>query len=112
MDLLTFSLGILASGVAALVYDRMTRPELRIAIDESGRVRGEAQGLHEFHHLIVRNERAKLLYASRRPAWSAKAHIEVFDADGKRVIKSPVYARWTSQPEPLIPVVSADLAAH
>jgi hypothetical protein len=106
MDLLTFGLGILTSGIAALIYDRMTRPRLRIAIDEAGRVRGEAQGLHEFRHLVVRNERARLLYASRRPAWSAKAQIEVFDADGKRAIQSPVHARWTSQPEPLIPVVS------
>jgi len=53
MDLLTFGLGILASGIAALIYNRMTRPRLRIAIDEAGRVRGEAQGLHEFHHLVV-----------------------------------------------------------
>jgi hypothetical protein len=110
MDLLTFALGILASGVAALIYDGVTRARLRIAIDESGRVRGQTQGLHEFHHLVVRNQREILPFASRRPAWSAKAQIEVFDSDGNPVIQDPVYARWTSQPEPLIPIVSGGAA--
>lgn len=105
-DLLTFGSGILASGIAALIYDRATRPRLRIEVDESGRVRDQAQGLHEFHHLIVRNRKAIWPFPGRRPAWSATARLEVLDTDGRSVVQVPVYARWTSQPEPLIPVVA------
>ena len=72
-DLVTFASGILASGIAALIYDRATRPRLRIEIDQSGRVRDQAQGLHEFHHLIVRNRKAIWPFPGRRPAWSATA---------------------------------------
>jgi hypothetical protein len=106
--LLTVFLGILTSGIATLIYDRQTRALLRIAIDESGRVRDETQGLHEFHHLLVRNQNLPLV--GRRPAWSAKAHIEVFDSAGKSVIQDRVYARWTSQPQPLSPVISGGAA--
>jgi hypothetical protein len=112
LDLLTFASGILASGIAALIYDHVTRARLCIAIDESGRVRGNTNGLHEFHHLVVQNRSAIVPFASRRPAWSTKADIEVFDAHDKPVIQGPVYARWTSQPEPLIPVVSGGAAMN
>lgn len=114
MNLLTFALGILASGIAAVIYDQMTRARLRISIDGSGRVRAQMHGLHEFHHLVVHNQRVISIwpFPGRRPAWSAKAHIEVFDAHNKPVIQDPVYARWTSQPEPLIPVVSGGAAMN
>ena len=106
MDLLTFALGILASGIAAFLYDQVTRPRLLIEIDESGRVRDQAQGLHEFHHLIVRNRGAHWTFPGRRPAWSAKAQIEVLDTNCAPAIPRPIHARWTSQPEPLIPAVA------
>jgi hypothetical protein len=112
MDLLSFALGILASGIAALLYDYVTRPLLRVVIDESGRVRSQAQGLHEFHHLVVRNQPAPWPFPGRKPAWSAEAHIEVLNTDGTPVIQGPVYARWTSQPEPLIPAVAGTTAVN
>jgi len=105
MDTLTFILGILASGIAAVLYDQVTRPRLLIEIDPSGRVRSEDQGLHEFHHLIVRNRGKYWTFPGRRPAWSAKAQIEVFEANGASVIPRPIYARWPSLPEPLTQVV-------
>jgi hypothetical protein len=37
---LGFLLGIIASGIATIVYERATRPLLNTVVDESGRVRG------------------------------------------------------------------------
>jgi hypothetical protein len=104
-----FMLGILASGIAALVYEYGTRPLLQVLLDDSPRAQGQKPGQapHEFYHLKVRNVPPRWPLLGRRPAWACKATIEVFDHNGKRVIPDTIIARWPSQPEPLIPAVNA-----
>lgn len=104
-----FLLGILASGIATLVYEYSTRPLLQVLIDDSPRAQGEKpdRAPYEFYHLKVRNVPPKWPLLGRKPAWACKATIEVFDLNGKRVIPDPIIARWPSQPEPLLPAVNA-----
>ncbi|RKY10552.1 MAG: hypothetical protein DRP65_06420 [Planctomycetota bacterium] len=111
---LGFLLGIIASGIAALVYEYSTRPLLKTLVDDSGRAQGQLpnEKPHEFYHLKVRNLPAKCPLPGRKPAWSCKANIEVFNTDGSRVIQDPIPARWTSQPEPLVPVLQAGQPAN
>ncbi len=108
MDLfLAFLFGVVASGVAALLYEYASRPSLEAEIDPNGRVRGSHSSLppYEFHHLLVRNKSAFWPVPSRKPAWSTHARLEVLSSDGTLLIREPIYARWTSQPEPLVPAV-------
>ena len=109
-----FILGILASSIAALVYEYATRPLIETVADDSGRAQGQVpdEKPHEFYHLKVRNLPAKWPLSGRKPAWSCKATIEVFNTDGSRAIKEPIPARWTSQPEPLIPILQAGQHAN
>jgi hypothetical protein len=104
-----FLLGILASGISALVYEYVTRRLLKTLLDDSERAQGQRPNdkPHEFYHLKVRNLPTKWILPGRKPGWSCKANIEVFNIDGKRVIQYPIQARWTSQPEPLIPFIQA-----
>ncbi|MBU4258111.1 MAG: hypothetical protein KKI12_06310 [Proteobacteria bacterium] len=115
MELLAgFLLGILASGIAALVYEYASRPFLETVTDDSGRAQGQLPDAkpHEFYHLKVRNRPAKWPLPGRKPGWSSKATIEIFNTDGSRVIENPIPARWTSQPEPLIPILQAGQPAN
>jgi len=109
-----FILGILASSIAALVYEYATRPLIETVADDSGRAQGQGpdEKPYEFYHLKVRNLPAKWPLSGRKPAWSCKATIEVFNTDGGRAIKEPINARWTSQPEPLIPILQAGQLAN
>jgi hypothetical protein len=109
-----FLLGILASGIAAIAYERVTRPLLEILLDNGQRAQGHYPDRppHEFYHLNVRNLPAVWPLPGRRPAWSCKATIEAFNTKGERTITEPVYARWTSQPEPLIPAVAGDQSVN
>jgi hypothetical protein len=102
-----FVLGIVASGIAAIFYEHATSPLIAISLDERPLALGQHGNLppHAFYHLRIRNLPAKLPFSSRKPAWSSKATIEVFDQSGNRVIAEPIHARWPSQPEPLIPAV-------
>jgi hypothetical protein len=102
-----FLLGILASGIAWLVTEYAASPSLDIVVDQN-RARGQSQGNppHEFYHVRVRNVPARRPLLGRRPAWACTARIDVFRQDGSRAITGDVIARWTSQPEPLLPVVT------
>jgi hypothetical protein len=105
-----FFLGIVASGIAAVLYDWFTKPLIEISLDDRPLAMGQYPNLASlaFYHLKVRNLPVKLPLASRKPAWSSKATIEVFKLDGARAISDPIHARWTSQPEPLAPAVSGN----
>lgn len=105
-----FVLGIVASGIAAVLYERATSPLVEISLDDRPLALGQYGNLPPlaFYHLKVRNLSSRLPLSSRKPAWSSKATIEVFNPDGTRAIAEPIHARWTSQPEPLIPAVAGD----
>ena len=105
-----FLLGIVASGIAAVLYERATSPLVEISLDERPLALGQYANLPPlaFYHLKVCNLPTKLPLSSRKPAWSSKATIEVFNHDGTRAIAEPIHARWTSQPEPLIPAVAGN----
>jgi hypothetical protein len=102
-----FLLGILASAIAWLITERASGPCLDIVVDQN-RAQGQSSGNppHEFYHVRVRNISAKWPLPGRRPAWACTASVEVFQRDGSRTITGDVIARWTSQPEPLLPVVT------
>src|SRR5437773_263330 len=102
-----FLLGILASGIAWFITESATRPSLDIVVDQN-RAHGQSPGNppHEFYHVRVRNVPATRPLPGRRPAWACTASIDVFRQDGSRVIAGDVIARWTSQPEPLLPVIA------
>jgi len=105
-----FIFGIIASTLATLMIDYGTRPLLKIFLDDSPRAQGQIpnQPPHEFYHLKVRNVSAQWPLPGRRPAWSCKATIEIFDLNGTiRVIPETIVARWPSQPEPLLPTLSS-----
>lgn len=109
-----FVFGIIASGIAAIMYERATRPKLEVTLDDEPRAQGQIQGRppHEFYHVKVRNRAAVWPLPGRKPAWSCKALIEVLDTHGSRVISQPIHARWTSQPEPLLPGVAGGQAVN
>jgi hypothetical protein len=102
-----FLLGILASGIAWLITEYAAGPSLDIVLDQS-RAQGQSPGNppHEFYHVRVRNLPAKWPLPGRRPAWACTAKIDIFQQDGNRAVTGDIIARWTSQPEPLLPVVS------
>ena len=102
-----FLLGIMGSLIAAIFYDRATRPKLTVIAD-TGRAQGQTpdRPAHEFYHVLIRNEPAPWMFPGRKPAWDCKVNIEVVDDEGNRILThDPVAARWASQPEPLIPVL-------
>ncbi len=105
-----FFLGIVASGIAAIIYEWATSPRIEISLDERPLAMGQRPDRppHAFYHLRIRNHPTKLPLSSRKPAWSSKATIEVLNPDGTRAIADPIYARWPSQPEPLIPAVAGN----
>lgn len=105
-----FFLGILASSIAAILYDRWTRPKLTILSDTGPRAQGQVPGKppHEFYHVRVRNQAPPWPIGGRRPAWDTKITIEVVDEFGKSLLSEPIAGRWTSQPEPLLPIALAD----
>jgi len=105
-----FLLGIIASGIAAIVYERATRPAIEIFLDDAPIALGQYPGLPPlaFYHVKVRNRPLSWQLASRKPAWSCKATIEIFNSNGARAFSDPVQARWPSQPEPLVPAVAGN----
>jgi hypothetical protein len=109
-NLIPFIFGILASWIAAIIYERTTRPKLALGLDKGPRALGkiEEKAPHEFYHVRVKNRPVRWPLPGRKPAWSCKAKIEVFNLDGTRAIKEAIQGRWTSQPEPLVPAVSND----
>lgn len=102
-----FLLGILASGIAWLITEYAAGPSLDIVVDKN-REQGQSQGNppYEFYHVRVRNMPAKWPLPGRKPAWVCTASIDVFRLDGSRAITGGIIARWTSHPEPLLPVVA------
>jgi hypothetical protein len=101
-----FILGFLASVIAALYYGYASRPCLKVMPDtQSFTGQTPNQPPHEFYHLIVRNIPPRWPIPTRRPAWSCKVSLELFDLNGKHVISDPIIGRWPSQPEPLLPAV-------
>lgn len=102
-----FGLGILASGTAWLLSEYAVRPLLDIIVDPN-RSQGQNPGPHphEFYHVRVRNLPARWPLPGRRPAWSCRGTIEVLRPDGSRAVPEEIQARWTSQPEPLLPVIA------
>ena len=104
--ILGFVLGI----VGTIFYEYATDPLIEISLDERPLALGQHpnQPPHAFYHLRIRNLPSKLPASNRKPAWSSKAIIEVFDQNGKRVIPEPIQARWPSQPEPLMPAITGN----
>src|SRR5713101_3589897 len=108
---LAFVLGMISSGIIAILYDYATRPRLKALIDEA-RAQGQLpqNPAHEFYHVKVRNLPAAWdilppiilrILPGPRPAWSCKATIQVFNSDGSVAIQDVIQARWPSQPEPI-----------
>jgi hypothetical protein len=102
-----FIMGLITSGLIVIWYDKTTSPKLVVIVDSDGPAKGQKSGEapHAFYHLKVRNEGARWPLYARRPAWSCKTTIEVVDDKGRSLLPEPIIARWTSQPEPLLPVV-------
>ena len=98
-----FVLGIVASGVAAVVFDHMTSPKLEIVVDPGPRALGDLpDGTKlEYHHVLVRNVRTARLLPGRRPAWACQANLTIFKWTGEPLTVVPVRARWASQPMPV-----------
>jgi hypothetical protein len=105
---LGFFLGIVASGIASLLYERWTSPVIEITLDDRPLALRQFPNVPPcaFYHLRILNRPVKWQLSSRKPAWSSKATIEVFKLDGAYAIAEPIQARWPSQPEPLIPAIS------
>jgi hypothetical protein len=105
---LGFVFGILASAVAAVVYERATQSKLRAWADDGSRAQGQASGNapHEFYHLVVCNLKPLWPIPGRKPAWSTTATLEVLRSDGTPYLPDTIIVRWTSQPEPLAPGVT------
>ena len=105
-----FVLGIVASGIAAIVYERATRPLLDVRLDDGPRALRQYPGIPplEFYHLKVHNRSAIWPFPGRKPAWSCKGTIEVLGKDRVRVVPEPIHVRWTSQPEPLMPAIAGN----
>jgi hypothetical protein len=101
--LIGFVLGISGSLVAAFGWEWLTRPNLVVELDTSGRAQGHSSGQapHEFYHLVVRNRPTISFLRLQRPAWSCQATIEVVADDAGSVRIGPIGARWSSHPEPL-----------
>lgn len=102
-----FLFGIVASAIAWLITEYAAAPKLEIVPDQShaqGQLPGNAP--HEFYHLRIRNVPAMRPLLGRRPAWACSATLAFFRADGSRMATGDIHARWTSQPEPLLPVVA------
>jgi hypothetical protein len=102
-----FLFGIAASTIAWVISEYLARPFLRIEVDQN-RAQGQSPNNppHEFYHVRVANLPARWPVPGRRPAWACTATIEVFGEDGTRRINGEIAGRWTSQPEPLLPVVA------
>jgi len=105
--LVGFVLGIVASAIAALIYEHSTRPNLEVALDEGGRAQAQVPGNppHEFYHLRIRNLPSRWPFPGRKPAWRVRTTLEVFRPDGSRAIAEAIQVRWTSHPEPMVPVI-------
>lgn len=105
-----FLLGIAASTIAWLVSERWAAPLPTLLVD-SMRFRGQvgSNPPHEFFHVCVRNAAARWPVVTRRAAWACTARLSVLDEAGNRVFSDDIPARWTSQPEPLIPTSSGNL---
>lgn len=105
-----FLLGIVASGVAAVVLDRATSPKLEIVLDPSPRALGDLPDgtKSEYHHVVVRNARTPGPLPGRRPAWACQAAITVFKWTGEPLTVVPIRARWASQPMPVSSFVVGD----
>lgn len=103
-----FFLGIVASGIVAIVYEHATSPLVEVSLDDRPLAMGHFPDVppYAFYHLRIRNVPTWLPLSTRKPAWSAKATIEVLNLDGTRAIAEEIYARWPSQPEPLLPAVA------
>ncbi len=107
--IVTLVLGVIlgaASSVAITVgLDRAARPNLILKAERT-QARGElpGAGLRAFLHVVVENRREEPrddLLPGLRPAWACSATLEVIAQAGSGAI-SPIPARWTSQPEPLV----------
>jgi hypothetical protein len=108
---LGFIFGIVASAVAAVVYERATQPKLAAFPDEDGpRQQGQAGSnpRHEFFHLVVRNLKPIWPIPGRKPAWSTTATLQVLKPDGTPHLPDTIFVRWTSRPEPLLPGVAGN----
>lgn len=101
-----FVLGIGASSIAWMITERLSQPKLEVRPDSS-RYQAQLVGSagHEFYHVVVSNAPTRWPVPGRQPAWACTARVEVYRPDGSREIAGEVHARWTSQPEPLLPVV-------
>ena len=103
--LLGFVFGTISSLLAALAWDRWTRPRLAIEIDRTKAVgQNAANPPHEFFHVVVGNRREDPaedgLAPGLRTAWSCSATLEILP-NGTSPKIGPISARWTSQPEPI-----------
>jgi hypothetical protein len=105
-----FILGIFASAIAALIFDRAASPKLEIVIDPGPRAFGELpDGTKlEHHHVVVRNARTMRLLPGRHPAWACQANLTVFKWTGEPLTVVPIRARWASQSMPVSSFVSGD----
>lgn len=111
MELLAgFLLGILASAIAAVVFDRSTSPRLEILPDTGPRALADLPDgtRQEYHHVLVKNSRTRWPLPDRRPAWACQATITVFRWTGEPLTVVPIRARWASQPSPISSFVIGD----
>ena len=105
-------MGLLSSGIVVLIYERKTQPDLEISLDPK-RTLGFFGGKvpFEFYHVIIRNKPPGRFFPTRKPAWACHAILDVLDSSGRVLIKD-VQARWTSQPEPLIPALQGNTISN
>ena len=92
-----FILGVGASAIAALAFEWLSGPKIRITLDYASRALLERV---EYLHVVVRNPPTRPPLPSRRPASSCRATLNVSDAQGQAVTAEPILARWASQPAP------------
>ncbi|KPJ64740.1 hypothetical protein AMK68_00720 [candidate division KD3-62 bacterium DG_56] len=105
--------GIVASAIVVGFYEAWTAPKLKVDLDDGPRATGSRPGdqpgenrRYEFYHVKVWNARSWVPLFARKAAWASSATIEVFDANGNRLVKDPVHGRWSSAPEPVIPAIA------
>jgi hypothetical protein len=101
--IIAFCVGAGSSFIVVYLYECATKPDLDITHDPK-RSQGQRDGYppHEFYHVVVINKPPGKFVGVRRPAWATSATIAIENSNGDLIIKD-VMARWTSQPEPMIP---------
>lgn len=101
--------GLLASFAIVYWYEVATQPKLEIREDPGDPYCADFPFKHCFHHVHVKHLKAGWPFSSRRPAWAARATLDVYAEGKERPFLAEVVGRWAGTPEPVTPVAPGHL---